>query len=614
MEMGNQICAKMKTTPDSKTTSANPSAGEDAPTPQVKGADLLVQCLEKEGVEVIFAYPGGASMEIHQGLVKTRKIRTILPRHEQGCGFMAHGYARATGKPGVCMATSGPGATNLVTCIADAQMDSIPLVAITGQVHQSFIGKNAFQETDFYGITLPIVKHSYLVLDIRDIPRIVKEAFHIATTGRPGPVVVDIAKDVQQAYISGKELEEALSREMDIRAYKYQPKAPDDELEAILDECENAVRPVIYFGGGIISSNAPEELMEFAEITGFPVTSTLMGLGGFNENHPQSLRWFGMHGGVAGNWAVCESSLLLALGARFDDRITGVIAKFAPEATVVHIDIDKSEHDKNKVVTYPVHSEVKYALGRLCELARKRNFKKPDISEWNQKVYGWNEKYPFQFDESKFIQPQFAIHTLYEETNGEAIISTGVGQHQMWSGQFYKFHKPRSFLSSLGLGTMGFGLPAALGAKVACPDRTVVDIDGDGSFMMNVQELATAVMEKIPVKIMLLNNQHLGMVVQWEDILYEGVRGQTVLGHPDNIGGPENVEALYPDWPQICKGFGVKCRRVVKKAEMREAIREMLDHDGPYLLDVVVPYTEHVMPFIPAGASAKEILISTDRK
>lgn len=599
-----------------KTSSETSSQSEQTPSAanqlaEVKGADLLVQCLEREDVEVIFAYPGGASMEIHQGLVKSGKIRTILPRHEQGCGFMAHGYTRTTGKTGVCMATSGPGATNLVTCIADAQMDSIPMVAITGQVHQHFIGKNAFQETDVYGITLPIVKHSYLVLDIKDIPRIVKEAFYLARTGRPGPVVIDIAKDVQQTMIGGEELQAALDAEMDISGYKHEPKATDEELIAILEECAEATRPVIYIGGGIVSGQAEAELKEFAELTGFPVASTLMGLGGFDEGHDQSLRWFGMHGGVAGNWAVCESSLLITLGARFDDRITGLITKFAPDATIAHIDIDKSEHNKNKVVKYPVHSEIKYALRRLIELAKKRGFKKPDISEWNNKVYGWREEYPFQFEDGPHIVPQLAIQTLYEETHGEAIVSTGVGQHQMWSAQFYKFHKPRSFVSSLGLGTMGFGLPAALGAKVACPDRTVVDIDGDGSFMMNVQELATAIMEDIPVKVMIMNNQHLGMVVQWEDILYKGVRGQTVLGHPDNIGGPENLEALYPDWPQICKGFGVKCRRVINKDDLRDAIREMIDYDGPYVLDVVVPYTNHVMPFIPAGASAKDILIKS---
>ncbi len=597
-----------------KTAEPVPAPPKTATLPAIKGADLLVQCLEREGVEVIFAYPGGASMEIHQSLTRSAKIRTILPRHEQGCGFMAHGYARATGRPGVCMATSGPGATNLVTCIADAQMDSIPLIAITGQVKQEFIGKNAFQETDVFGITLPIVKHSYLVLDIRDIPRIVKEAFYIARTGRPGPVVIDITKDVQQARLGGAELEAALNAEMRIPGFPRVPEPSDEELIPVLEECARAARPVIYIGGGIISAGAEAELREFAELTGFPVTSTLMGLGAFDENHPQSLRWFGMHGCVAGNWAVCESSLLLAFGARFDDRITGAIAKFAPGATIVHIDIDKSEHNKNKVVKYPIHADIKQALRRLCELARERGFTKPDISAWLETVRGWNRQYPFEYEQSPHILPQEAVQVLFEETHGEAILTTGVGQHQMWAAQFYKFHRPRSFLSSLGLGTMGFGLPAALGAKVAYPDRTVVDVDGDGSFMMNLQELATAVMEKIPVKVLLLNNQHLGMVVQWEDILYEGVRGQTILGDPANIGGPDNVEALYPDWPAICRGFRVACRRVVRKEELRGAIREMLDHPGPYVLDVVVPYTEHVMPFIPAGASAKDILIRSGQK
>ena len=598
------------------TETLSPGAAQAAAAPlpaRMKGADLFVACLEREGCEVIFAYPGGASMEIHQSLTHSKKIRTILPRHEQGCGFMAHGYARTTGKAGVCMATSGPGATNLVTCIADAQMDSVPLIAVTGQVNQKLIGKSAFQETDVFGMTLPIVKHSYLVLRIEDIPRIVKEAFHIATTGRPGPVVIDLCKDVQQTYIEGEALQKALNAPMDLTGYHPVPQAADEELLPIIAECAEAERPVIYAGGGIITGDAASELKEFAELTGFPVATTLMGLGGFPENHPQSLRWFGMHGGVAGNWAVCESSLLIVLGARFDDRITGAIQKFAPQARIVHIDIDKSEHHKNKVVDFPVHSDVKHALGRLIALMREQGFQPPEIATWKKQVFGWHKEYPFSYEEIAFIQPQHAIDVLFQESKGEAIITTGVGQHQMWSAQFYQFHRPRTFISSLGLGTMGFGLPAALGAKVACPDRPVIDIDGDGSFMMNVQELATAVMEKIPVKVLLLNNQHLGMVVQWEDILYEGVRGQTVLGHPENIGGPENVDALYPHWPKICEGFGVKCRRVWRKEESRDAIKEMLASEGPYVLDVVVPYTEHVMPFIPAGASAKEILIRSPR-
>ncbi len=578
---------------------------QDEVGPEMVGADALVNALEREGVKVIFAYPGGASMELHQSFNKSKEIRTILPRFEQGGGFMAHGYARATGKPGICVATSGPGATNLVTCITDAFMDSIPLIAITGQVHQWNIGKAAFQETDFFGMTVPVVKHSYLVLNASDIPRIVKEAFHIANTGRPGPVLIDIPKDVQQDRIKP-----TFPAEINLPGYRDPPRASDEELNEILPLLEKAKKPVIYSGGGIISGKAENELLAFAELTGIPVATTLMGLGSFPEAHPQSLRWFGMHGTVAGNWAVCESDLLIVAGARFDDRVTGAPAsKFAPDATIVHIDIDQSEHHKNKIVKYPIHSDIKYALGRLHELAQSNNFKKPDISKWYTKISKWQKKHPFKYEKSKYILAQEAIEILYEETKGEAILTTGVGQHQMWAAQFYQFHKSRSYISSLGLGTMGFGLPAAIGAKVACPDRVVIDVDGDGSFLMNVQELATAVVEKIPVKVLLLNNQHLGMVVQWEDLLYESVRAQTILGDPTNIGSPENRSGLYPDFVKMAESFGVKARMVIKKDELREAIREMLDHEGTYLLDVVVPYTEHVLPMIQQGKSAKEILL-----
>jgi len=582
------------------TTAASNSEAEQ----EMKGADVLVKALEREGVEVIFAYPGGASMELHQALTRSKAIRTILPRIEQGGGFMAHGYARATGKTGVCMATSGPGATNLVTCIADAHMDSVPLVAITGQVYQKFIGKTAFQETDFYGMTLPIVKHSYLVLEAEDLPRVVKEAFTIANSKRPGPVVIDIPKDVQQ-----KILKPDFSQPIALPGYNPPRHAEDESLAEVLRLIEQCKRPVLYVGGGIISGQAEQELLKFAEMTGLPVATTLMGLGAFPEDHPQSLRWFGMHGTVYGNWAVCESDLLIAAGARFDDRITGAVDKFAMEATVVHIDIDKSEHQKNKVVKYPIHSDIKYALNRMNSLAAEKGFTKPDLATWNDRLAGWRKKYPFRYNDSKHILAQEAIETLFEETKGDAIITTGVGQHQMWAAQFYKFNKPRGYISSLGLGTMGFGLPAAIGAQVACPDRLVVDIDGDGSFLMNVQELATAAVENIPVKIMLLNNQHLGMVVQWEDLLYESVRGHTVLSRPDNIGSPDNIEGLYPDFAAIAGGFHIKARRVIKKDELRAAIQEMIAHEGPYLLDVIVPYTEHVLPMIQAGKTAKEILI-----
>lgn len=583
---------------------------QDEKGPPMKGADVLVASLEREGVDVVFAYPGGASMELHQALTKSEKIRTILPRFEQGGGFMAHGYARATGKASVCMATSGPGATNLVTCIADAFMDSIPLVVITGQVYQQFIGKAAFQETDFFGMTLPIVKHSYLVFDKEDLPRVVKEAFYIAQTGRPGPVVIDIPKDVQQEIY-----EPTFPGKIELPGYKtdsIKPLAEDDALLEVLEMIETAERPVLYIGGGIIAAEAHLQLREFAELTGIPVASTLMGLGAFDAEHPQSLYWFGMHGTVAGNWAVCDSDVLICAGGRFDDRITGKVDMFAPDAKIAHIDIDVSEHNKNKRVDLAIHSDVKYAITRLCELIKDGKFKKPDLSAWFKTINQWKEQHPFTYEQGEHITQQETVEALYEITKGDAVITTGVGQHQMWAAQFFKFREPRSYLSSLGLGTMGFGLPAAIGAQVALPDRLVVNIDGDGCFLMNVQELATAHIEKINAKTIIMNNQHLGMVVQWEDLLYESVRGQTILCDKQNIGGPDNLEGLYPDFVKISEGFGVKARRVVKREELHEALQEMIDHDGPYVLEVVVPYTEHVLPMIKQGLSAKEILIKSE--
>ena len=573
---------------------------------EMKGSDCVVECLIREGVDVIFAYPGGASQELHQSLARTDKIRTILPRHEQGGSFAAEGYARATGKVGVCMATSGPGATNLVSAIADAYMDSTPIIAITGQVYSKYIGKSAFQETDFFGMTLPIVKHSYLVLNVHDLPRIFKEAFQLARSGRPGPVIIDIPKDVQQAKFTP-----VYPATVEFRNPKigHEPHATDEQLKQILGLIAEAKRPVIYAGGGIISAEAHAELKAFAEKTNIPVATTLMGVGAFPETHDLSMKWFGMHGSAYGNWAVDQSDLLITLGARFDDRITGDVNKFATGAKIVHIDIDASEHNKNKKVQYPIVSEIKYALTRLNELLAAAKFTAPDTKAWHDQIKIWKKENPFRYDESKHIVPQEAVRTLCELTKGDAIIATGVGQHQMWSAQFYDFKEPRRLISSLGLGAMGYGYPAALGAKVACPDKQVIDIDGDGSFVMNIQELATAKIEKIAAKAMILNNQHLGMVVQWEDRFYQSIRGNTILGHQDNIGSPDNPGGLYPDFVKIAEGFGVKGRRVIKKSELREAIQEMLDHDGPYVLDVIVPYTEHVLPMIPAGKSVKEMIL-----
>ena len=573
---------------------------------EMKGADAVVECLVREGVDTIFAYPGGASLELHQSLAHTDKIRTILPRHEQGGSFAAEGYARALGKVGVCMATSGPGATNLITAIADAFMDSIPLVAITGQVHIKFIGKMAFQETDFYGMTLPIVKHSYLITDVHELPRIFKEAFHLARSGRPGPVIIDIPKNVQQEVFRPVY---PATVEFSNPYVACAHEATDDQLKQILALIAEAKKPMIYAGGGIISAEASVALKTFAESTNIQVATTLMGLGAFPESHPLSMHWFGMHGAAYGNWAVDQCDLLLCLGARFDDRITGDTSKFASEAKIVHVDIDASEHNKNKTVQLAVVSDINYALTRLNELIEVAKFTPPETSAWHKLVAKWKEEHPFEYEPSKHIQPQEAISVLYDLTQGDAIITTGVGQHQMWAAQFYRFNKPRRFISSLGLGAMGFGYPAALGAKVACPDLQVIDIDGDGSFAMNIQELATAKIEKIAAKVIILNNQHLGMVVQWEDRFYDSVRGNTILGDEKNIGGPENIDGLYPDFVKIADGYGVAGRRVIKKSELKAAIQEMLDHDVPYVLDVIVPYSEHVLPMIPAGKSVKEMLL-----
>jgi acetolactate synthase-1/2/3 large subunit len=587
----------MKTTLKTKTKKAA-SAPASKIGPKMCGSDVLVAALEREGVDTIFAYPGGASQWLHQSLTKSKKIRTILPRHEQGGGFMAAGYARATGKVGVCMATSGPGATNLVTCLADAYMDSIPLVSVTGQVPAANIGKGAFQETDFFGMTLPVVKHSYLVLDAKDIPRVVKEAFYIANSGRPGPVVIDIPKNVQQAIT-----QPVWPSRIDLRGYKPDKRADDVALNEVLGLIEKAEKPVLYVGGGIISSGGSKELLEFAELTNIPVCTTLMGIGCFPENHPLSMKWLGMHGTYYANRAVNEADLLLAFGVRFDDRVTGKVSEFAKHGTIVHIDIDYAEFDKNKHVHLPILSDVKYALAKLNTMIRKEGRARKKFPAWQKDIESWRAMHPLKFvDHQDKIAPQLVIQRLCELTKGEAIITTGVGQHQMWAGQFYDFTKPRTFLTSGGLGAMGFGYPTALGAKVACPNKQVIDIDGDGSFLMNVQELATSKVEKINAKVIILNNQHLGMVVQWEDRFFKSNRGHTYLGDPSAR------HEIYPDYPAIFKGFGIPCERVEHKKDLDAALQRLIDAPGAYALDVMVPYTEHVLPMIPANHTFEDII------
>ena len=589
------------------TTAAAPQAERG---PKMTGADILVAALEREGVDTIFAYPGGASMAMHQALTRSKRIRTILPRHEQGGVFAAEGYARATGKAGVCMATSGPGATNLVTGIADAYLDSTPLVAITGQVPQAMIGKGAFQETDVFSVTAQIVKHNYLVTDINDIARIVKEAFHIAQTGRPGPVLIDIPKNIQMG-----ETQPIFPSEVKLRGYNPVVHCSDAELNELVALIRMAKKPMIYCGGGIISGEASAELKEFAERTQIHVATTLMGIGCFPESHELSLKWLGMHGTVYANNAVNEADLLLAIGVRFDDRVTGKISEFAKHGTIVHIDIDNAEINKNKVVKLPILSDVKYALGRVNAMLANAGYERKTggytlYPEWRTQIAEWKDAFPFTFQDTEdAIQPQYAIRLLYEMTKGEAIITTGVGQHQMWAAQFYDFDEPRTLITSAGLGSMGYGFPSAVGAKVARPDKQVIDIDGDGSFVMNIQELACARVEGIGAKAMVLNNLHLGMVVQWEDRFFASNRGHTFLGlFSDEARVVADTKTIYPDFMKICEGFGIPSRRVEHKRDLKAAMEWFLAEPGACVLEVMVPYTEHVLPMIPSGATYKDVI------
>jgi acetolactate synthase-1/2/3 large subunit len=585
------------------TSTPTPTA---AGTP-MSGADILVEALIRHGVDTVFAYPGGASMPIHQALTRVAgKLRTILPRHEQGGGFMAHGYSRTTGKASVCISTSGPGATNFVTCLADAKMDSIPVIAITGQVPTTVLGNDAFQETPMVEICRGITKHHYLVTRTEDITQVVREAFHIATTGRPGPIIIDVCKDVQT-----KKVVPDWDAPMNLPGYRPMRRARRAELEAVAAAIRASKKPFIYAGGGITHSGAAAELKEFAELTGIPVGLTVHGLGNFPAEHYLCLQMLGMHGTVYSNYAINEADLLLALGVRFDDRVTGKLTEFAKHGKIVHVDIDKSEIHKNKFAHIPVHGDVRAALADLNALLREDA--NADLvaggryTDWWRQIDAWREAEPLRFpDRPDAIIPQYAIRRLWEILRDrgqldDTIITTGVGQHQMWAAQFFPFNKPRKWVTSGGLGTMGFGLPAALGAKVAHPDNLVIDIDGDGSFLMNVQELATAYAEKIPAKVLLLNNQHLGMVVQWEDRFFGSNRGHTYLGAGED-------HAPYPDFVQIAAGFGVPARSIADKADLDAALVEMIESKGPFVLNVHVPHQEHVLPMIPAGMTVKDII------
>ncbi|MGB9761452.1 MAG: biosynthetic-type acetolactate synthase large subunit [Caldimicrobium sp.] len=560
------------------------------------GARMVIEALKKEGVEIVFGYPGGAIIDVYDELYKNPEIHHVLVRHEQGAAHAADGYARSTGKVGVAIVTSGPGATNTVTGIATAYMDSIPIVVITGQVPTKLIGNDAFQEVDITGITRPITKHNFLVKRIEDLPRILKAAFYIARTGRPGPVLVDLPKDVQQAKGEFNYLEE-----IHLRSYNptYEPHLKQIEKAYLL--LEKAERPVFLIGGGVISSDAAPEVRELAEKLNLPVTMTLMGLGGFPGDHEQSLGMLGMHGTYYANMAVAHCDVLLAVGARFDDRVTGKVDAFAPNAKIIHIDIDPSSIQKNVKVDVPIVGDCKRALTRLLEMIKEvgkpKKYWKERFKEWWEQIDIWRRRYPLSYKEDpNYIKPQYVIEKLYELTKGEAIICTEVGQNQMWTAQYYKFKYPRTLITSGGLGTMGFGFPASIGAQMGNPGKLVIDIAGDGSIQMNIQELATAMDQKLPIKIIILNNGYLGMVRQWQELFYEKRYSAVKL-------------TTLPDFVKIAEAYGAVGMRITKPQEVEPTLKKILNMDKLAILDVIIAPEEGVFPMVPAGKATTEMIL-----
>jgi len=556
---------------------------------EITGAQALLESLKNEGVDIIFGYPGGQVLPLYDAMYSFKAIKHILVRHEQGAAHMADGYARATGKVGVCVATSGPGATNLVTGIANANMDSIPMVIITGQVSTTLLGRDSFQEADITGITMPITKHNYLVKNVTDLPRIVKEAFYIARTGRPGPVLIDIPKDVFTHKLNYK-----YPGEVDLPSYRPKVEGHPKQISVAVKAIQAATKPIIYAGGGVISAGAAHELKELAEKCNIPVTTTLMGLGAFPGTHELSLGMLGMHGTAFANYAVTECDLLIAIGARFDDRVTGHIAKFAPNAKILHIDVDPAEISKNVRVDIPIVGDVKQVLKALNEKVGA----KEKHAAWADQIGEWKRKYPLAYKKDEFLKPQYVIEQIYEMTKDrDTIIATEVGQHQMWSAQFYKYSKPRSWISSGGLGTMGFGFPAAIGAQFGRPDALVIDIAGDGSIQMNIQELTTAVNNKLPIKIVVLNNAFLGMVRQWQELIYEHHYSHTNLCN-------------NPDLVKVAEAFGAAGLRATKPEEVGPTLEQAFAiNDRPVLIDFIIAKEENVFPFVPPGQAINEMII-----
>lgn len=571
----------------------------------LRGAQLLAKALQAEGVEVLFGYPGGANLEIFD-VLRDYSIRCIRTEHEQGAVHAAQGYARASGRVGVCLATSGPGATNLVTGIADANSDSTPIVAITGNVPSHLLGKNAFQEVDIVSITRPVTKRSTLVKKVTEIPEVVREAFALAGGNRPGPVLIDIPKDIQQHYPRDADGNHVPPR---IPAVIERPE-PEiggltaNQLEEACRLIAEARRPVIYAGGGIISANCADLLLQLAGKLRCPVTTTLMGHGAFPPGHELALHTLGMHGSKVANVAVNEADLVIAAGVRFDDRVTGKVDAFIAEGKIIHIDIDRDELNKNKTVTLPICADIRRALQQLCDTAECG-----EHEAWLEYLAGLKQDFPYDVPRGEAISPQYAISLLNELSGGDAIVSLGVGQHQMWAMQHYQPRQPRSFLSSSGFGTMGYGLPAAIGAKVASSDRQVIDIDGDGSLNMTIHELGTCHRYGIGVKVVVINNQWLGMVRQWQDMIYEGHRSGSDLSDPMAVKAPGETD-IYPDFPAIAAGYRVRAERVSVPAELAAAFERMLaDPDEPYLLDVIVAAEENVYPMIPAGGTYRNIIM-----
>ncbi len=568
------------------------------PGPTLSGAQSLVRALERAGAEVVFGIPGGAILPAYDPLMDAKTLRHILVRHEQGAGHAATGYAQATGKVGVCMATSGPGATNLVTPIADAYMDSVPIVAITGQVPRAAIGTDAFQEADICGITMPITKHNYLVQNPDDLPRVIAEAFHIAGTGRPGPVLVDIPKDVLQARTSF-----TWPAQLDLPGYRPTLKPHGRQVREAARLIAVARRPVLYVGGGVLKARAAAELRQLAELTGIPVVTTLMARGAFPDSHPQHLGMPGMHGSVAAVTAMQKADLLIALGARFDDRVTGQLASFAPGAAVIHADVDPAEIGKNRAADVPIVGDAGQVIRELLDAVRGEYAAdhRADLTGWWRQLDGWRDTYPLGYEdpEDGSLSPQYAISRLSAIAGPEAIYVAGVGQHQMWASQFVTYEHPYTWLNSGGLGTMGYAVPAAMGAKVGRPEATVWAIDGDGCFQMTNQELATCAIEGIPIKVAVMNNGSLGMVRQWQTLFYEGRYSQTNLG----------TRRFIPDFVKLADALGCAAMRCEKAADVDETIEAaMAIDDQPVVVDFVVGQDAMVWPMVASGASNDDIL------